>query len=324
MKKFIKFLLLFVIIGVIVAAVIGYSQRNRIAKAGIEAFGPKVLKAPVTLESISLMPRLGKGELKGLVIGNPEGFKTEHAFVLGSLSLEADIATIGKDLVRIKEIRIEGPEITVEGLKGKNLKQLQANAEAFSGTPEADAAEQEEKEADAAPERKVIIDNIYLTGGKINYCPVMGQSIPIPLPDLHLTAIGEASGGATAGEVIKQLLAQIDDAVFGAITGAGKLIGDAAIGSAKLAGKGAMEGAKLAGKGAMEGAELVGDVGAAGAEAIGKVDDVAIDAVTGAAGAVTDAAGAAGEAIGDAGKLVKGLGGLLGGKDKPKEEPKSE
>ena len=58
-------------------------------------------------------------------MGNPEGFKTPGLFELGLIDIQLDVASLFKKLVVIREIRIEGPEITYErALKNSNIGQL--------------------------------------------------------------------------------------------------------------------------------------------------------------------------------------------------------
>jgi hypothetical protein len=48
-------------------------------KKGVETLGPKMTKVDVKLDSVSISLLSGSGKIKGLVVGNPEGYKTPHA-----------------------------------------------------------------------------------------------------------------------------------------------------------------------------------------------------------------------------------------------------
>ena len=237
MKKLIKILIVLVLLVVIAFGIIVFTQMNRLVKVGVETLGPEVLKAPVTLANVDLSIFSGEGTIRELKIGNPEGFRTENAFLLNSLRIKLDPASLKTSTIRINEIVIEGPEITIEGLKGKNLKKLHENAEAFGGKSGGEDQVAQSEDPPSKPGKKVIIDNFVVKDGKLNYSPALGKSIPIALPDIHLTGIGEASGGATVGQVLAQVLGQIDDAALGAVAGADKLVGDAAVKGAELAGE---------------------------------------------------------------------------------------
>jgi len=263
MKKLIKILIVLILLVVIIGGVAIFTQMNRLVKAGVETLGPKVLQAPVTLADVDLSIFSGEGTIRGLEIGNPEGFQTENAFVLNSLRIKLDPASLKTSTIRINEILIEGPQITIEGLKGGNLKKLQENAEEFSGKPKGEDQAVQSEDPSSKPGKQVIIDNFVVKGGKLDYSPALGKSIPIALPDIHLTGIGEASGGATMGQVLAQVIGQIDDASLGAIAGASKLIGDAAL-------KGAEE---YVGEIANSGLDAVTGIAALGTNTLSNVAD---------------------------------------------------
>ena len=86
-----KTLLKFFVAGVIVAVialVALFLSLNSIVKNGVTSFGPEVIKAPISLDGVSISAFSGSGEIRGLVIGNPEGFKTPNAVKLGTASLQ--------------------------------------------------------------------------------------------------------------------------------------------------------------------------------------------------------------------------------------------
>jgi len=234
MKKVLKILLIIVPIFLVIVGIVLFLQLNRVVKATVETIGPKALGAPVALENVNISIFSGKGTLSGLRIGNPEGFKTDSAFELGRLLVEFDTSTLKSDVIHIREIIIEAPTITFEGLKGGNIKQLEQNVTAFAGKRE---EEIEEAGADDKAERpkKVVIDHLQLTGGLLNYAPLWGISIAIPLPDIEMKNVGEASGGVTVASVVAQILAQIDDVAVGAIDGSEDAVSDALGEAAKSA-----------------------------------------------------------------------------------------
>lgn len=275
MKKLLKFLLIAIPLVLIVIVLIGYTQRNQIIKTGVETMGPKILGAPVTLEKVSLRPLSGIGELNGFVIGNPEGFKTPSAVELDRINVKVDMASLRTDTVRIKAIEIEGPRITVEGLKGENLKKIQENAGAYGGTADEESESElvEEESEDAAPARKVVIEKLTIADGKLNYAPVLGKSIPIALPRIELTGIGESEGGMALKDVIVLVFGSLDDAIVGAVKGVGAVVGDLAGGGVEAMGAAATEGGKAVDAVAGETAKAIGSVADETTKAIGSVAD---------------------------------------------------
>ncbi|NQU71657.1 MAG: hypothetical protein HQ514_13970, partial [Rhodospirillales bacterium] len=103
-----------IIIIVIAVVVIGLSNIDSIIKNGVESQGSEITQAKVTLNKVKISATDGTGELSGLVIGNPKGFKTAHAFSLGAIKISLDVGTVLEDKVVIREIAIDAPQIIYE------------------------------------------------------------------------------------------------------------------------------------------------------------------------------------------------------------------
>ena len=75
MKKILIGALVVVVI-LIVVAVIGVSVfLDGAIKKGVETIGPEIAKVDIKLDGVSLSILSGSGSVKGLVVGNPEGYK---------------------------------------------------------------------------------------------------------------------------------------------------------------------------------------------------------------------------------------------------------
>ena len=100
------------ILAVIVIAVVGffvyvYSNLDSIVKDAVEEYGPQYTGVSVTLAKVELAPESGQGKLSGLIVGNPQGYQTDAAFKLGSISMNIDLGTITEDTIVIKSIVID-------------------------------------------------------------------------------------------------------------------------------------------------------------------------------------------------------------------------
>ena len=224
MKTLFKILAGLVVVLLIVLAV-GVLNLDKGIKAVVESVGPELTKSSVTLRDVDISLTSGEGSLKGLVVGNPAGFKTSNAFSLGEISLAIDPESVTTDTIVINRIKIIAPEITYESLKGgTNLDQLQKNVEQALGASGGDTAVAEEG-SDEAAAKKFIIKDLTISDGKISYSNALLGSKPIslPLPSIRLTGIGEKSGGASAGEVVNQILGSINKSASGAVTSSGAL-----------------------------------------------------------------------------------------------------
>jgi uncharacterized protein involved in outer membrane biogenesis len=323
---------------VVVLLVVVMFFMGAVIKSGVETAGPKVLGVPVQLDSARFYPLRGKIALGGLVIGNPEGYKAPSAFKLGRFRADVSVGSLFTDTIVVREILIEGPEITFEGsLKGSNISALMKGIEERTGgkTP------REEKPAKASdpgkPAKKVIIDSFVFRGGRVNLSAGLmgGKAVPLPLPPIELSGIGRDKGGASPTEAATQIMGAIMRAVTGVVLKSAEILGkgaaalgdiamqgavDAALkgaGAAGAAGEGVLKGAEAAGAGLLKGAEEVGKLGEGAGSALGKVGEGA-GAVVGEGGkAAAEALGGAAEG---ASKLLGGMGGLLKKKD-PVAEP---
>ena len=104
-------------------------------KRGIETVGPRLAKVEIKLDSVSLSLLSGSGEIKRLLVGNPEGYKTPSAIAVGDASLSLQPGTVFSDKVIIKSIHVQAPEITFEtelNMKNNNLNKILANLRALA------------------------------------------------------------------------------------------------------------------------------------------------------------------------------------------------
>src|SRR5262249_50906094 len=163
-------------------------------------------KVDIKLEAVSLSLLSGGGKVKGLVIGNPEGFKTKNAIQVGKASLALKPGSLLSEKIVIKSVNVEAPEITFEGsLKGNNLSEILENIEAVAGG-EKDSSKSGEKKPQTS-QKKIEVDDFSITGGKINLSMTMlgGKSATVPLPDIHLQNLGTGSGGITPTELVRKV-----------------------------------------------------------------------------------------------------------------------
>ena len=120
---------------VVVAAVVFlFASLDSLVEAAIEEIGSEATQASVRLDEAEISPTSGAGALRGLTVGNPKGFKTKSAFELGEVSIKLDIGTVTEDTIVIKEIVIDGPQVTYEiGPDGTNIDAIKKNVNAFAG-----------------------------------------------------------------------------------------------------------------------------------------------------------------------------------------------
>lgn len=241
MKKLLIRLLIGLIV-VIVLVVIGVALfLDTAIKKGVETVGPQITKVDVKLDGVNLSLLSGSGKIKGLVVGNPEGYKTPHAISVGSASVAVSPGSLFSDKIVVKSIRVEAPEITFEGgLGGNNLSKILDNVTASaggSGTAEKGAPKEQK------PGKKIEVDDFLITGAKVNVSltGMGGKAAPIPLPDIHLTDLGKGSGGMTPAELTKKVLQAVTESTAKAVAGTVSDLGKGAVSTATETGKTATE-----------------------------------------------------------------------------------
>jgi len=107
-----------------------YLRLSHIIETAIETFGPKITQTTVKVRSVNVSPLSGTGTIKGFVLGNPEGFKTESALKFKKVHIELDPKSVLSDLIIINKVVIESPEITWEGnFRRSNLVKIQSNVQ---------------------------------------------------------------------------------------------------------------------------------------------------------------------------------------------------
>src|SRR6185436_1106162 len=102
MKKGLVRLLVFIVLAVIVLGVVVVVFLGSIVKAGVEKVVPRVAKVPVTLDGAKISIFSGSGELKGFVLGSPQGYKTTEALRVGTINVSIVPGSMLKEKVIVR------------------------------------------------------------------------------------------------------------------------------------------------------------------------------------------------------------------------------
>jgi len=233
MKRIIIRLLIGLVVVVILAVLAGGLFLDGAIKKGVETFGPKLTKVDIKLQSVSLSLFSGAGTIKGLVVGNPEGYRTPSAISVGTATLALKPGSLLSDKIVITSINVQGPEITFEtelNVNHNNLNQILANVQGAAGgggqetakpTEPAQPKEQAPPKA-AKPAKKLEVDEFVISGAKVHVSvtTLSGQAAMIPLPDIHLPAMGTGPDGITPAELTEIVLGAIEKGAAQAASGA--------------------------------------------------------------------------------------------------------
>ncbi len=206
-------------LGMLTAILVSLYSGDAIA-AGIRTMGPRLTGSEVTLRDAKLSVFKGRASLHGLIIGNPEDFKSEYAFAVDLIEIELEPLSLFSDTIKIKSIAVLAPEINYEmGFKGVNFKRIQKNIDAYLGT------EEEETEAESAG-LKVIIEDFVVHDGKVMVTSPMtnGKGAGISLPTFRLQNIGAEDSGASIQEVVGEFFAALTASIAKAVKASGNVL----------------------------------------------------------------------------------------------------
>jgi len=170
----------------------------------VEKVVPMVTKTTAKLDSVGVSLLDGHLSLKGLAIGNPQGFSDNPVFSFAEVTIDLDPKTLTEDTIVVKKVLIDKITASYE-VKGAstNVGVIQNNVNSFvkssSGKkvaePKADAAV---KTSDASS-KKVVINDLLISNSELKVA-VLNKDLSVPLPEIHLTNVGK-DGRNTVAEV---------------------------------------------------------------------------------------------------------------------------
>jgi len=213
-----------VVLGV-VGLIVFYLSFGSIVEKAIETLGPKMTKSVVTVEHVGLSLFGGKMDVKGVVIGNPEGFNTESAFRLEHVRVVLQPTSLLSDRIVVREVLIEGPKITYEmGLTGSNIGALKRNIDDFAAKFAGEGGEEEEEPSEGG--KKIRIDDFRLRNAKIALSAKLfqGKAATLPLPEVHVQDIGKDSGGKSPAEIMSEVFDVVASSITQVVTEAGAVL----------------------------------------------------------------------------------------------------
>lgn len=228
-KLLIRIILGIVVLIVLVVVAMGVFLDSAIKK-GVETVGPQIAKVDVKVDGVNLSLFSGSAKVKGLTVSNPEGYKTPHAIKMGTANVAVKPGSLLSHKVVVKLIHLEAPDVILEGgLTGNNLRKILDNVNSSSGAPEAPPKQQTPEDKAAA--KKLQVDDVLISGAKVSVYlnDVAGVGGTMPIPDIHLTNLGQGPEGITAGDLTKRILSELTDAAIKAGMKAATDIGKGAV-----------------------------------------------------------------------------------------------
>ena len=171
-SKIISIIVLCIIVLVLVLCGVFYLSGEHLLKAGIETAGTKALGVAVEVGDVQLSIRKGMIGIRDLVVKNPPGYAHKELLVLGHGVIIADVKSLLSDVVRIRELKLENVNLTIE------QKALSNNLQDVIGSLKA-----KKDEAGKPSGKKLRIDILEITGVrvKVKLLPVPGKADTVTL-----------------------------------------------------------------------------------------------------------------------------------------------
>jgi len=223
-KIIVGFLVLLVVL-LLVAVLVAGTHLGDLVKTGMERVGPKVTRTTLTVDKVDLSLFSGSAGVRGLVLGNPEGFKALTSISVSNAAIKLAPGSVLSDKIVIHSIEVRAPDITFEGsLVGdnNNLSKILANVDSMSGSGTQAGTNAPAAAAPAGPKKpakKLEVDDLLITGAKVhaNLTGLVNKEFTLTLPDIHLTDLGKGADGITGADLTRKVLSEITSATIQAV-----------------------------------------------------------------------------------------------------------
>jgi len=182
------------------------SNLDDLVKGAIETYGSEATQTSVRVGSVKIGLQDGSGMIRGLTVGNPQGFIAPQVFSLGEVATQVDLKSLTEEMVVIDYVRVMAPQIYFEiNAEGKtNLDALKQQLP--SGSAESTASPSGGGEA-----TKILIRKLLFADGNIHAKVVpLNKDYELKLPKIELANLG-GKDGATPAQITDQLLKVLTD-----------------------------------------------------------------------------------------------------------------
>lgn len=214
MKKILIGIAALLIVGAI-ALYLLVGNLDKILKGAIEGAGSELLGVPVTVASVELDLKSGMGQISGITIANPAGYKAANAFRMDTIRLGLDLSSLRKQPIVIRELNIQSPTVDLEVNEqgGSNMQTLLDNIKQNSAKTDEKAAEEQpsQEETDTKEPVKLSFTKLAITGVTVNGVVPGQEPTQVVLPDIVKENVGGTEGLTPAqvgGVIIGDIAAQ--------------------------------------------------------------------------------------------------------------------
>ncbi len=217
------------------AAYLLLGNLNSLVENAIEDVGTELTGSGVTLEGVNIDLVAGRGELTGLVIGNPPGYKSNFAMRVQKVAIAIDPASLTGPVIALNEISIKGARLNAEQKGDRtNLSELLEHIEGSAP----DSGQQPTETGGTADDVRVSLKKFVFANARAKVISQVDQPRTVELPDIRRKNIGDPKVGLTPQQLGDELLQAVIEEVERAV---GAYLGDMAREAAKEAVKKELE-----------------------------------------------------------------------------------
>lgn len=187
-----------------------HGNLDGIVKRGIAHYGSQMTQARVAVDKVEIRSTDGSGTVRGLVVGNPAGFRTAHALKVAAIEVAVDMRTLTDPVVVVKRIVVDAPDVIYEkGDAMTNFDAIQRNIAQSLGSSTGGSS----SAGSSSPPRKLIVDELVIrrAHAQASAPALAGRTVSATLPDITLRNVGRAQGGITPaqlGQIVARALTQ--------------------------------------------------------------------------------------------------------------------
>jgi autotransporter translocation and assembly factor TamB len=194
------------LIAVVVLAAAGVtwlvmSKGNEFVASAIETYVSAATGTSVSVGSVELALTQGRGDVKGLTIGNPPGYSSSYFLKVDDIKLTLDLSSLAGRVPVVKEAVVEMAHLNAEQHgQTTNLTDIEQR---ITGP----AASKPKPQPAAKDEGRVIVDRFRLTHGSVTLTSdLLKHPEDLALADVSIDGIGRASGGVTYDQAAEAVL----------------------------------------------------------------------------------------------------------------------
>jgi len=195
------------LIAVVVLAAAGVAwlvltKGNEFVASAIEKYGGAATGTSVHVGQVELALTQGRGDIKGLTIGNPADYSTEYFLKIDDIKLAIDLGSLGSRVPVVKEALVDAAHLNAEQHgQTTNLTDIEKRITGPSSMSKAGAQEP------AKDQGRIIIDHFRLTHGRVTLTSdLLKHPEELELADVSIDGIGRASGGVTYEQAAEAVL----------------------------------------------------------------------------------------------------------------------